>query len=107
MDVLPDVLAVLGGLATAAAGAAGIRRLASWVRRLGHFLDDWFGEDPRPGIPARPGVMTRLATIEDRLGVVEHEVTYNDGTSLKDAVGLLADSAGVALPTTAGHHPEQ
>ncbi len=34
------------------------------TRKVGLILDDWAGEAGRPGVPARPGVMERLATIE-------------------------------------------
>ena len=33
-------------------------------RKLGHFLDDFFGEAPREGIPGRLGVMARLGGVE-------------------------------------------
>lgn len=62
------------------------RKLWVFMRRVGHFLDDVSGEPERPGVPARPGLMERVATIEDRLGAVEHEVQTNQGGSLKDAV---------------------
>lgn len=47
------------------------KRTAAIARRVGHFLDDWFGEEAREGTPARPGVMERLEAIETRLGEVE------------------------------------
>lgn len=34
-------------------------------KRLAHFLDDWFGEEARPGVAARPGVMERLERLEE------------------------------------------
>ncbi len=48
---------------------------------------------PRPGVPARPGLMERLTVVEEKqdaqaeaIAVVRHEVTTNHGSSLKDAV---------------------
>ncbi|MFC9088980.1 hypothetical protein [Nocardiopsis dassonvillei] len=69
-------------------------------RRLGHFLDDWFGEPSRDGVPGRPGIPARIGALEEssgqvceRLGDVdrrvrrvEHELHPNSGASLRDAV---------------------
>lgn len=89
-----QVAALLAGLA-ALGGLSGLGwRLvrAAWRfgRRIDDFLSDWFGEQARPGIPARPGVMERLQT-------VEKEVTYNDGTSLKDAVRRIELELGTGV----------
>ena len=78
---------------------------AGWrlARRVGHFLDDWGGEPPRPGHPARPGAMERLADLDQRVGGVEeqiarvdgrvarveHELHPNSGASLRDAVNRI------------------
>ena len=45
-------------------------------------MDDWFGEESRPGVPGRDGVMQRL------LGI-ELEVKPNGGGSIKDAVNRI------------------
>ncbi|MFD0772657.1 hypothetical protein ACFQZ2_01830 [Streptomonospora algeriensis] len=74
--------AVVGATVLIGAG----RKVWVFARRIGHFLDDVSGEPERPGVPARPGLMERVAAIEDRLGHVEHEVQTNQGGSLKDAV---------------------
>ena len=50
--------------------------------RLGHFLDDWFGEDARPGFVARPGIPERLAEVEKQLHA-------DGGTSLRDAINRI------------------
>ena len=64
--------------------------------RVGHFLDDYFGEDARPGVPARKGLMVRmsdqdtsLAAQETRLDAVEHELKKNSGLSLRDQTNRL------------------
>lgn len=68
------------GAAVALAAVGGfLWKAIPFLRRIGHFLDDWWGEPARGSIPARPGVLERLAAIE-------HEVTYNSGGSLKDQV---------------------
>ncbi|OII62872.1 hypothetical protein BJP40_26920 [Streptomyces sp. CC53] len=89
-----DAVLVWGGAATVLGGAAtmawrsiaGARRLAG---RLDEFIDDWSGTEPRPGVPARPGVMERLGGIEQRLASVEHELHPNSGASLRDAVNRV------------------
>lgn len=55
------------------------------VRKFMHLVDDLVGEPERAGVPARPGLMERVQSIE-------HEVTTNHGSSLKDAVKELSDS---------------
>lgn len=37
-------------------------------------------------MPARPGIMDRLASLEATAAVTQAEVTHNGGGSLKDAV---------------------
>lgn len=56
-----------------------VRRVSS---QLENFREDWYGEQARPGRPAIPGVPDRLASIE-------HELTTNGGSSLKDAVNRM------------------
>ncbi len=67
-----------------------------FLRKISHFIDDVAGEPARPGFEARPGLMERVSTIETKqdeqgavLEVVQHEVTTNHGSSLKDAVKKL------------------
>lgn len=52
------VLAFLVGLAEVG------RRTLRGVRKVGRFLDDFFGAEARSGVPARPGVMERLGSVE-------------------------------------------
>jgi hypothetical protein len=84
------------------------RRLRSIARRVDEFIDDWRGVPGRPGVDARPGVMERLGTIEQRVGIVVHEVRPNGGASLRDAVHRV-DCRTASLtgeeepPAPAGH----
>lgn len=94
---MPEWITDLIQVAPWAAGAA----LLVWVavkigkpiRKFMHLIDDLVGEEERPGMPARPGLMERVGTIEGKqddlqaaVRVVQHEVTTNHGSSLKDAV---------------------
>ena len=54
------------------------RILRPIAKKVDEFFDDWNGEKERPGVPGRRGVMERLDTIE-------HEVTFNNGSSVKDS----------------------
>lgn len=74
------VTAVLGGAWRV------LRRGRRVARRLDQFIDDWQGTPDRPGVEGRPGVMERLSMIEQRVGIVMHEVRPNGGASLRDAV---------------------
>lgn len=53
---------IIAGITALIGAVMGIARTG---KRLAHFLDDWFGEEARPGIPARPGVMERLERLEE------------------------------------------
>lgn len=83
MQVLLEIAAWAGG----AVGVATLVGLAvkafRGVRRVSHFLDDWFGEEARPGIAARPGVMERIGAVEDGFSSLERDVA-----SIKVHVGM-------------------
>lgn len=83
----------LGGVGAAAGGLwavlQGGRKVVGWLRRVGHFLDDWFGEPARDGKPEQPGVMRRLAKVEARVATIEHQVTPNSGESLRDVADRI------------------
>ncbi|WP_086778039.1 hypothetical protein [Streptomyces griseus] len=89
----PAVEAVLlwGGAVTVVAGVVTVlwrlgRGVAATWQRLDQFIEDWYGEGPRPGVPARPGVLERVTGMELRLSRMEHELHPNDGGSLRDAI---------------------
>ncbi|MEU8870418.1 hypothetical protein AB0D24_04495 [Streptomyces javensis] len=88
-----DTALVWGGALSVLAGVGtvvwrGFRGALHFGRRVNEFMDDWAGEEARPGVPGRPGVMERVGAIEERLQRVEHELYPNSGGSLRDAVDL-------------------
>lgn len=61
-----------------------VRRGWKAARRFSRFLDDFFGEPDREGVPGKPGVLARLVTVESDVSGVLHEVTPNGGASAHD-----------------------
>jgi hypothetical protein len=63
------------------------KRLKKWMSTWEHFMEDWFGEEERPGVPARDGVMQRLHSIEG-------ELKPNGGGSIKDSINRIETKVG-------------
>ena len=66
--------------------AWGVRLALKVAKRATHFMDDFFGEAARPGVPAKPGLVERLTLLESQSQEILHEVTLNSGQSIKDVV---------------------
>lgn len=89
------------------AALIGLGKAGIWVwdklRKAGRLADDLTGEPARPGFPASPGVLermagieaalapvlTRLDSMENRLAAVEAQMHPNGGSTLRDAVDRL------------------
>ena len=69
----------------------GLHKATKLVKRFIHFLDDYFGEEARPGFEGRPGLQERLKFMEDEIACISFEMRPNHGTSIKDAVGRIED----------------
>ena len=67
----------------------GIHKVSILTKRFIHFLDDYFGEEERPGFDGRPGLQERLRIIEMQVDHISYEMRPNSGTSIKDAVGRI------------------
>lgn len=59
-DIIRPVVTVALGTVVSAV----LLKMARRPRQIAHFLDDVMGEEGRPGIPPRPGLMERMATVE-------------------------------------------
>jgi hypothetical protein len=93
MDVASGVVVIGGALTTAIALAAWLHRS---MRKMVTLAEDLLGEQGRPGVAPRPGVMERLAGIEGRFGKVETrlssieaELHPNGGTTVRDALDRI------------------
>lgn len=88
----PAWLTALTALAGAALTGIAVMVRSAWrfLRRVVRFLDDYAGQPARDGMPAKPGFMGRLASVEEGLAHVVAETTPNGGRSIKDMVTRTA-----------------
>jgi len=56
-----------------------LRRFAPGARRIAHAIDDIVGEESRPGVARRPGIVERQATLEEHLatGFADHVTRFD------------------------------
>ncbi|ASR84156.1 membrane protein [Arthrobacter phage Wheelbite] len=107
MDQFPFLATVGGVIAVVVFIVAKIKRatkaVTPWVKKLTHLVEDLVGEEARPGVDARPGLMVRMQSSEQKLDAVtqtleDHnevlkELRPNHGGSIKDRIrDLHADS---------------
>ena len=102
-SVIADIIA---GGALAALGTVLVFLFKRLPREMAQLSRDWRGQPARPGFQAVPGVPERLENVEsqfnqvlDHLGrqdatlqEIQHEVHYNSGGSIKDAVHRTDDA---------------
>lgn len=69
----------------------GIHRVSILIKKFIHFLDDYFGEEERPGFNGRPGLQERLKFMEEEIACISFEMRPNHGTSIKDAIKRIED----------------
>lgn len=90
----------IGGVIAILSGAWWfVKKLHTFSKRFDDFIEDWHGEPARPGVPEKPGIMERLSNQDEALGeicnrltVVEKEVSYNSGSTIKDTVHRIDGS---------------
>jgi hypothetical protein len=67
----------------------GLHKATKLVKRFIHFLDDYFGEEARPGFDGRPGMQERLSYMESEISCISYEMRPNSGSSIKDAINRI------------------
>jgi hypothetical protein len=67
----------------------GLYKATKLTKRFIHFLDDYFGEEERPGFSGRPGMQERLRIIEMEIEHISYEMKPNSGSSIKDAINRI------------------
>ena len=67
----------------------GLHKATNLVKRFIHFLDDYFGEEERPGFEGRPGMQERLRYLESEISCISYEMRPNSGSSIKDAIARI------------------
>ena len=80
MTVDQTIMAIAGVLIAITAIAIFVRNVTIIIRKIVRFFDQWLGTDEDPGFA------DRLRFIEKDLREIHNEVSYNSGSSLKDAV---------------------
>lgn len=70
------VLGAAGGVLTTAglAWTFVVKPLRATLSEFRMFAEDWKGEQERPGVPARPGVMERLKAHDDGLAELRSDL---------------------------------
>lgn len=90
---LADVDLVQLAATLAILGIIAVTIIKSWrpVRAVVRFFDAMIGgeERDRDGKKLRPGILDRMASLEQQVGEIHHEVHYNNGSSVKDATARL------------------
>lgn len=77
---------VILGSAVAALAKWVIVPAASAVRRWARFMSDWEGEEDRPGVPGRSGVMARLESIEHKTERAEFHLGNGNPVPMRNLV---------------------
>ena len=80
-----QIMAIAGTLVAITAIAVFVRQAIGIVRKTVRFFDQWLGTEDEPGFAER------LKLIEKDLKEIHNEVTYNSGSSIKDAVRRIEE----------------
>lgn len=89
MDAQQTLITIAASITAITAIVVGLRKVSVLTKRFIHFLDDYFGEEARPGFDGRPGMQERMRIIEEELKCVAYEMKPNSGSSIKDAINRI------------------
>ena len=121
-----QVVAVAGSALTGwVAWVKGVSPAVRWISSVKDKMDDLYGEAERPGVPARPGMMERLAETDlavaeikaaipgltsalqeiqvrdaeraEAIRIIQYHVQPNHGNSAYDAMGRKVDDVAAKL----------
>lgn len=95
------MIATLLGAITAIILFAG--KLVKFIKKVVHFLDDFIGEEERPGQERRPGFSERISSMEQCIGSVREQINSikedveeiktemrpNSGTTIRDSLNRI------------------
>lgn len=101
----------IGQILQAAAPLAAVWALARWagptLHRAGRVIDDLQGEEARPGVKARPGMLERMASQEAATEATAAGVAAmrQEQAALSTQVGGLAQQVAAILPAVAQLQP--
>ena len=99
-----EILIMTGAVIAAVTGIIVFSmKIAKGLKRVVHFLDDYNGEEARPGVPERLGMSARISQLEDcvslsreeleqlnkKVTFIEKELHPNHGTSMRDKVDRI------------------
>ncbi len=90
VDPGPIIEITWGNIVAIATVLSTVAGFIAWLhpkmKKLMDLLDDWNGEEGRPGIPERDGVMTRLAKIEGEI-----RLNQSRNASIDEQTRMLKD----------------
>ena len=84
MEIASILMTVAASLTALGVVLLAIKKIAAFVRRAVHVVDEIIGVPDRDGLPGHPGLSARLMAIE-------YELKPNGGHSLKDQIGRLEE----------------
>jgi len=85
-QIILSIAGTLGGITVIIVTGG---KISKSFKRFIHFLDDYFGEEARPGFSGRPGMQERLRKIEEDVDHISYEMKPNSGSSIKDAINRI------------------
>lgn len=83
------LLAIAGSITALTVILKAVINIGKLWKTVVHFLDDYFGEEERPGFEGRPGLQERLRLMEENMEAIAYEMKPNSGSSIKDAINRI------------------